>query len=143
MDTSPTIQHLHGRLFTQTITTPAAGIDFTHTIPARRRWTLRALRFRFITDANVANRRLRILLDDGTNNFATIIAPSATVATSDVFFSLAPNFPVQDIINNNFLLPLPSLALASGSHIKSSISAIQAGDQLSAIYLLVEEWIDP
>lgn len=143
MDDSPTIQHLHGRIRSITVTDPAADNEILETVPARRRWRLISIRFKLITDANVANRIVTLTIDDGTNNLLTIPSDTAQTASLTRYYHYHLQPVPQFLIDAIFSLPLPDLFLAAGFRIQTLTTGLQAGDDFSVIQLLVEEWIDP
>lgn len=122
---------------------PAAGADFSVTVPNNRRWQLIAIRGALTASAAVANRFPAIVLDDGANQVFLSRINVATTAGQSNGFTWAPTVQPYTDTQSNFLLPLPSpVFLASGYHVKSSTLNLQAGDQWSNIQLLVSEWVD-
>lgn len=143
MDVSPTIQHLHGRIRSITGTDPAAGAEISETVPARRRWKLTGILFTLATDAAAANRRVILVIDNGTNTIYALPSDTLQTASQARLYLFTPQPVAQFQIVNDFFLPLPILSLAPGYQIFTNTTALQAGDNYSAPQLLVEEWIDP
>lgn len=123
---------------------PAAGNNFSITVPSNAKWRPIALNFTLTTSAAVANRMMIITLDDGVNVFATggnnnfITAASVftvCVQTASAMNSSGVNVTAVNLFAGTFLLP--------GFRIRSLITNLQAGDQISAVSMLVEEWLLP
>lgn len=122
-----------GAVTTLVGTNPAAGADWSQTVPAGEAWELVSLRFSLVTDATVATRVVKVTLDDGANVFAVIRAASTHVASLTQNYTYARG--VTDIVlnSNEVLTPLPSgLILPAGYRISSSVALLQAADDLSA-----------
>lgn len=127
-----------GRLRFITGTDPAAGANVLETVTAERRWLLHAIAVSLTTDATVANRivRLQIQNPDGTvileSEDAAAQAASTTVRYSFGNWGFNPTSP-------RMALPLPIL-LPPGARIVTSTAALQVGDNFGAPLLLVEDW---
>ncbi|GAH86709.1 unnamed protein product [marine sediment metagenome] len=143
MDVSPTIQHLHGRLRSITGTDPAADTEISETVPARRRWRILSIRFSLITDVNVTDRTVNLILDDGTTILSQI--PSDTVQPSNL--TRWYEFKLQQVpqfnVGVHMYLPLHHISLPASARFRTSTTNRQADDNFSAPQFLVEEWIDP
>ncbi|MBA7569125.1 hypothetical protein ES708_10863 [subsurface metagenome] len=143
MDISPTIQHPHGRIVSITGTDPAAGAEISEVVPARRRWRILAVRFTFVTLAEVADRIVHLHLDDGTNSFTDICVTTVHTASTTKVYNFA-NFGSTQLAPVDCLyIPLPPFPLLEGYRIRTETENIAGDDDLSAPQLLVEEWIDP
>ncbi len=140
---SPTIQHLHGRLLSITGTDPASGAEISLTVPARRRWKIISIRFVLVTDATVVDRTVRLKFDDGTIALFHIASDTVQTASQERKYEFKLQPVPQFLVATDFHLPLPHLSLAAGFRIITITLNLQAGDNLSAPQLLVEEWIDP
>ncbi len=143
MDTSPTIQHIHGRLRSITSADPSAGAEISETVDTRRRWLLRSAKFTLVADAGGAARIVTIFIDDGTTEvwrytFTTTVAGGVTRT-----FCLAFSAAAEALSGSVISASMPSLPLGPGYRIKTSTANIAGGDDYGAPQLLVEEWIDP
>jgi hypothetical protein len=132
-----------GVLRSITGTDPAAGAEWSETVPTNARWRFVAVRVALVTDATVANRVPQVIVDDGTNTLYLI--PSHANQTASLtwtyhgFYAGAAGFAS----GNYIALPFPGdLFLQGGWRIRSSTGSLQAGDNWGAPQLLVEEWIE-
>lgn len=140
---APTINSIHGRLRSITGTDPAAQAEISETVPDRRRWFIKSIYFALVTDGTVANRRVSLILDDGTNILWKITCSTAHPASCNYTYSFAQIFAAETLSNCSCFHSLPFLALPAGARIRTSTDELKAGDNFSAPQLLVEEWIDP
>lgn len=140
---SPTINNIHGRIRSITGTDPAANTEISETVPARRRWIIRTLRFQLVTDANPANRYITILIDDGANFLLTFNISQVQSASKTYTYSFANINVGETFVNPELFHPFPHLILSAGCRLRTFTSGLQVGDNYSAPQLLVEEWIDP
>ncbi len=132
-----------GQIVVVTVPDPAAGADWSTAVPADRRWRLRVIRFRIVTDANVAARAVNLDFDDAAGNELLRLGSQATqpAGIGRQYYWSDINL-LQPIITNGTQQSLPSnLVLAEGFTVSTFTGAIQVGDQISAIRLWVEEWI--
>lgn len=124
-------------------TDPAAGVEVSETVPTNARWTLYAVRFPLVTDATVANRRVHLLVDDGTNTLYEAAAPDVQAASLTRNYNaanhgFAPAATVSELYLN---LPVP-LPLLQGWRVRTATDSLQAGDNFGVPRLTVEEWIE-
>lgn len=122
---------------------PAAGADFSITVPTGRRWNVLCLRAVLNASAAVANRNVALLLDDGANTFFVLQSIAAVTANQNERIVASADLPyVNDNVNTQ-TIPFPSpTILVSGYHIKSLTANLQAADQWTNIQLVVQEWLD-
>lgn len=124
-------------------TDPAAGAEWSETVPTNARWRLINVRAALVTDATVANRIPAITIDDGTT--IVFAMPShANQAASLTFtyhgFAAATNGFASGL---TIAVPIPpDLVILPGWRVRSVTSALQAGDNWGAPQLWVEEWIE-
>jgi hypothetical protein len=120
------------------VTQPAAGADFTLTVPdAGQVWEIVAVRARFVTSAAVANRFLTFNVKDAAGNivfqtaFGTAVTASITegVVLSQMFASVSGDVSNTKIVT----LPLPEGPYLPRWTINSVTTAIDTGDQWSQI----------
>lgn len=143
MDVSPTIQHLHGRIRSIPGTDPAAGAEILETVPARRRWRILAFTFDLTTDANAANRLVRLEIKDPTQYIYRHIATTAHTASLTHKYSYCDVGFSELSIATVRVYPLPTFILTAGMTIGTSTAAKEDDDNFTPPNLLVEEWIDP
>jgi hypothetical protein len=123
---------------------PAAGADWIATVPAGARWRVQAISETFTASAAVASRQAGLFLDDGANVYWANTAPTAITASQIVTISATGSSAPQGAapFQQTIVIP-PGLFIPAGHRFKSTTVNIQAGDQYSAINILVEEWIEP
>jgi len=123
---------------------PAAGVDWTYTVPAGIRAWIHNVSALFTTAVAVANRIPGYRIKDSGGNQLYIMSASAAQAASLVF-----NYEgVEDSVlaidaGTHALVALPAEVYLSAGYVFTSITgAIQAADQWSGINLNLETWID-
>ena len=143
MNVTPTIQHPHGLLRSITGTNPATGAEISETVPDRRRWLLRSIYITFTTSAVAANRQIRLVIDDGSDNLFLITTSTLHTASLAHTYTFA-NFSMPEVLSyTNVFHALPPLVLPPGSRIKTITLNLDPDDNYDAPQLLIEEWIDP
>jgi len=122
---------------------PAAGADFTVTVPAGKFWRVLSVSAQLVTDATVAARGPKLALDDGTTIFYECVnSGTGQAASSTCQYSFAPGCsmetasPASGVFKN---FPIPECILMAGYRLRMITGAIQVGDQWSAIRVLVDE----
>jgi hypothetical protein len=132
-----------GWLRNVTESAPAAGQEFSITVPTNARWRIRHLRASLTTNATAATRvaQLEVRPNDLTR---AILLPSASQAAS-----LARAYNLQPLTFNPGLstsqlywLGSEELVLPQGSVIRSATINLQSGDAWGTPLLHVEEWIE-
>jgi len=130
-----------GTLRSITGTDPAAGAEISETVTANARWRLISFRASLVTDATVANRRMNLNIDDGTNTLLLTPPASDQAATLTYIYQASNYGTVSNFLSTTMALPLPSdLILHGGYRIRSSTNSLQAGDNWGAPQYLVEEY---
>jgi hypothetical protein len=124
-------------------TDPGAGVEISETVPTGARWRLLALRASLVTDVTVANREAAITFDDGALVYAEF-ASGANQAASLTRQYTASRQGVRGAAASatSILIAIPDLWLPAGHRIRTSTTAIVAGDNWSAPQLLVEEQLE-
>jgi len=133
-----------GALRSITGATPGAGAEISETVPTGARWTLVALAFTFTASAAVANRFMKLTLDDGATAFFHLDPLVAITANQVVPHQFAAGHtPYTSTLTGEIMNPLPlGLFLGSGYRIRTSTTSIQGADQFSAVQYLVREWLE-
>lgn len=131
-----------GFLGSANIGNPAAGANFTNTIDAGVVRRIMAVAFRLVTDATVATRTPGLEVVVG-GIVAVSPLPGATQAASQTkdfsFSDVGQGLVSTPVLSNCF----PSdLYLKGGDVLRSQVVGIQAGDQLSNIVMVYEEWVE-
>lgn len=113
-----------------TVSDPAAGSDYSITVPAGETWYLQGFKCILSTSATVATRFPILLLAIGAN-VVYYAPPSAGIAASlsDVF-SWSPGLPGVSTSNIN-TQPCPDVPIQPGSTLITFTQNIQVGDQYS------------
>lgn len=139
-----TSDYSHGRGYSEVfpITSPAVAVGFTYNVTGQFWERVAGLSFVLTSDGNAANRSVLLTVKDGTGAAIDAIPPAAVQVASKVYtYTYAPNAtPVNDtlgLVNQQrspsmFLQPLYSLVV--------TLTAAQAGDQISAIRLYRERF---
>jgi hypothetical protein len=134
-----------GWIHTLAITTPAAGADWGMTTIPGGRYRIISITGVFTTSNAVASRLVTVQLLNDTLGVAGEWSAGVTQAASTAehyTFSDAPLSP-QASGNLALMVPLPvSLRLKNPEQVQAATASIQAGDQWSALSMLVEEWLD-
>lgn len=131
-----------GQTAASTVSNPAAGVDWTYTIPVGLQQTLISVRAVLTTSAAVANRFPVLRITSPTGQIlADVSALAAVTAGSTVIFVWMAGAPANNV-NNVQQMSLPSgLRLMGGSSIQVLTSGLQAGDQWSAISITYTQFI--
>jgi hypothetical protein len=122
---------------------PAAGGQFTITVPANTRWRVQALRASLQTSAVVANRQAHLQVQDSGGNVANDTPQSSTQAASLTRgYSYSQVGYFANALDGELLAGIAPLILNAGMKLVSTVTAMDGGDQWGIQRLLVEEWIE-
>jgi hypothetical protein len=123
---------------------PAAGADFTFTVPTSTRVQILAMHALFTTAVAVANRNIEMLFSGGLGTVWRVSAPVTVAASTAAHINLGQSFVASGgVVPADIVLPLPGAFLMHGGDtIQSVTTNIQAADQWSAIIFTVEQWLD-
>ena len=133
-----------GMLYSLAVAQPAAGADWTQTVPTGARWLLHGIYATLATSATAGTRNPLLLVDDGTNRLGaqdTALTQGVSL-TND--WTWVPGTPTTGLFAtpvNVLDLPFP-MPMFAGWRIRTVTAALSATDQWSAIRLLVEEWLE-
>lgn len=122
---------------------PGAGADWTFTVPNFARMRFQSFNAVLTASAAVANRQVNIIVDDGANivwqhDVGTNITAGQTASISGTGTNATVGLTTTEL----FVVLPPGLVLTQAMRIRSATTGIQAGDQWSAIFFLVEEWLE-
>lgn len=126
--------------------TPAAGANFTQAVNDGTWWRLIAIACRLDTDANAANRTVRLEYR-GTDAVPFLVCgnpvtyPAATVA-EDFYFSAWQPEGAWEVGAAN-LVPLAPILIQPSQDFRLTVVNIQVGDTLTRIRYLVERFWPP
>lgn len=120
---------------------PAAGANFSLRVPGGKAWELLAVRCTFVASAEVANRIVTLVLNDAHGNAdAAVQHTVAVTAGLTRAFSWALTGAGVVGADASILLPLPaSWYMLPDETVGITVGAIDAGDQLSAVRVVVLE----
>jgi len=122
----------------QNVVQPAAGVDWSFIVPHNQHWRILSISFRFLADANVANRLPRIQLLARPGSIVLTSAPVAFQTASQdrryVAASWAFSFAGSDPTFRQIPLPVDWVA-PDNFTLRSLTSGIQVGDQFSEIFI--------
>jgi len=134
-----------GKLLVLTPVNPVAGADFQVTQPIRTRWRVMSVKFVFTASAGVADRIMNLqfiaagMIVVEMNARAVITASEVWTVTymySGVYVPTTGGRVVTGGMPENMLVN-------DSMVITSRVGNIQAGDQISDVAILVEEWMEP
>ncbi len=126
-----------------TIGAPAAGTDWSQTVPTGARWRIKGVRARLTTSAALGSRFPRLQIDDGVTIFLELDT-NVPQAPSTIFsHQWAPPGTTTEIQIADQNRPLPlGWELSPGHVIHPVTTSLAAGDQWDAARLFVEEVIE-
>lgn len=120
---------------------PAAGADWTFTVPSGVVWKILTVRAQLTASAVVANRQPRLVITDGTFTLATVEAAASIVASATVAITwVAGGLTSAAGVSGNFPgVMFPGYMFETGWTIATTTTNKDAGDQWSNIVMAVEE----
>lgn len=123
---------------------PAAGAEFSETVPTAARWRFHSLYATLVTDATAANRYPTLVFDDGANIVQRSVVASPTPASSTFMYTFAPYGSPMGTGSTSFAGVIPGdVNLPAAYRIRSITTGMVVGDNWGPPQLLVEEWIEP
>lgn len=141
---SPVVSPLDGRgtpvLLTQG--NPAAGAEAIFTVPAGVAWLVKSFRAILTTSAVASNRIVSIQARDGAGDIAFSVSAGVAQTTGTAFEYDA--FAALTVFANPtqvYAAIPPDLLLPAGYSLRTSTAGLLAGDQWSALALLVEQFV--
>lgn len=123
----------------ENVANPAAGADFSFSVPHNQHWSIISVSFRFVASVVVVNRtvQLQVLARSGSPVF-TAEAPAVQTAGQDRRY-VAAAFGTLNALGGGSVfrsIPIPpNLVVADDFSLKSTIIGIDVGDQLSEIFI--------
>lgn len=117
---------------------PAAGLDPSVVVPAGHVYRVRAAFAQLVTDATVANREARLQATDGVAAFLDIAPASAVVASSTTRYAWLPGAGGY-VTGAGQVMPLPELDLPAGWVVQLLTGGLVAGDNWTALALIVDD----
>jgi hypothetical protein len=133
-----------GRIYRFNNAAPAAGANFTITVPTGTRWRVQSLIGTLVSDANVANRQVFLRIDDGATIYFEMFANTVQAAGVTDKYIWSARQVAELAGSGDIVMAIPvNLVIEAGHRITSAVASIQVGDQWSAQSVLVEEWVSP
>jgi len=139
------IPESHGRIRIVNPADPGGGIDFIHNQDARIRWRIMSIKYVFAADGNVANREPGVEFFRGTELLLRL-GVERVVPASQTWTVLHYNGGIigGPIAGRVMVGGLPNrFMINDGTIVRSRVGNLQAGDLITDIYIMVEEWIEP
>lgn len=126
---------------TRLIGAPAVATDWAITSPGNAWWRIVSLVATLTTDANAANRRVRLVAGDRSNRWYSSIASADQIAAQTVEYGAFEGATPGGLatVSLNLSLPTEGLLLRPGHRLEAVTTNIQAGDQWSAVMALIDE----
>jgi len=132
-----------GRIRSITGTNPAAGAQISETVPAGVRWRFILATFGLTTDANVANRLVAVVFDDGVSTLAQVGDNATQAASQTHTYVVGAWGQISPFGAGIHSIPIPEgLFLPAGARVRTTIGSGQVGDDFTAPQLLVEEFLE-
>jgi uncharacterized protein with beta-barrel porin domain len=131
-----------GAIRSITGTDPAAGSDWSETVPTNARWRLITAHAILSASATVANRNVYLVIDDGTNILYIIYSGFGQTAGQSIRYQFVNSHWGGSNLGDTTLIPLPEIPLLRSGFRVRAISNMQTNDDWSAPQLLIEERID-
>lgn len=126
------------------ITGTAAGAEWSRIVDANETWKLIAADFRLVADANVANRVVRIRLDDRAGNRVwlgqSLLVQTASQTRQYIAAAYGADIGTAGGSTNNSILTPPGLWMPQGFTLRTATIGLQVGDQYDTIQLFFEVW---
>lgn len=132
-----------GNIRSITGTDPAAGAEWSETVPTGARWRLLSLFAQLVTDGTAGNRFPRLVVDDGTTTYFASDPPAAQTATQTIQYVTGSGIQRTAIGSLIPFWALPTdLVMMAGHRVRAVTAGIVAGDNWGAPQLLVQEWLE-
>lgn len=121
---------------------PAAGAGVAYSIKGEYITRPVAITFRLVTDANVANRVAHVDFEDGNGGVYAFCSGGADQAAGLTWrYGFYPNAaPTTSSVSPiKRTVPMPDVFLSPGHLLRIVVDNIQVGDQLSQIFLVLDQ----
>ncbi len=125
------------------VANPAPGADWTMTVPSFIRRSVVSFSATFTAAVAIASRNINVIVDDGANIvWQDDVSAAVTASQVASINGTQTNAPAGIIATTLFVVLPPGLVLPQGFRVRSSTGNIQGADQWSAIWFLVEDYLD-
>lgn len=118
-----------------TVTTgpdPAAGAEWSQTVPVGESWQINSIRFSLTTSAVVANRIPSITFDNGVTVFARYASAASQAASLTTSYTASVDTPSTALLGTEVVIAIPRIIIPSGYRIRSVTTAIDVADDYTA-----------
>jgi hypothetical protein len=121
---------------------PAAGQEFSVTVPTGEVWEVLSLEATLVTNATAASRYVQIIIDNGTTEFARVGSPVAQAASQTILYTASPLVGAMpsSAPSNAMVMNLPVQLLLPGYRVRSVTASLQTGDNWGAPVLYVVKY---
>jgi hypothetical protein len=119
---------------------PAAGAAPSLAVPAGEVWEVVSVYAQLVTDATVANRLARLQLGDGTATYLDLAAPAVQAASLTHRYAWVQHGSAY-AVGLAQVATIPRLVLAAGWTVAIATDNLAAGDNWTALRLLVVKTI--
>lgn len=122
------------------VSAPAAGADFTFTVPGDRALRIISVTAQLVTSAAVANRGPALVIAAPEGTVITVEQPAVITAglTTTVCWGDGVSGDAASLVNNRLTAGIGSYVLPPGYTIASATGAIDAGDQWQNVLVWAE-----
>jgi len=128
-----------GRRITKTISATAGNVVTNLSPGTGKRWLILRGRFYLTTDATTADRRIRLVITDGTNITERLGASHVISASSSGYLSFGETNVVDGgIYGDDGYIGTNPILLEGNDQLRITIDSGQAGDQYSGYVVLLE-----
>lgn len=127
-----------------TVADPAVADSFEILSPAGVLLRIIGFRFTFVTDANAAFRSVFYEIIDLTRIMTRVMHSTTQAANTTRYYTVWSGFSgIPDQSQDEYMFPFPvNYFQERNFNIHVNVVNMQAGDQLSDIFYLAEEWIE-
>jgi hypothetical protein len=122
---------------------PVAGGELAYTVPGGSVVKLKVARLQLVTDVTVANRRPELIIDDGNTVFWSSESPAVQAAslTRQYQWEAGLGFEEAAFSVDTLRIGMPEFTLLPGWRVRTTTTAIVAGDDYAAGTLLLERTV--
>jgi hypothetical protein len=126
------------------VAAPAAGVAAAVLPPAGTVWHVLSISAAIVTDATVANRTLYIAHVNGLYDTGMLLQSVTIPATTTRYWECTSfYYGIPFVILSRFMFPLgPLCYLTNTNYLRLGVDAMQAGDQISSIYVTCERMLE-
>jgi len=124
-------------------TDPAANVEINEAVPSNAIWKIIGVKVALVADANVANRTVALIVNDGASNILVLVTEAVQTAGQTRNYNWFPLAPRETAFTQGQIeIPIPdNLILPAGWKLVSETTNRQIGDNYGAPLLIIEEWI--